>query len=193
MPVLETKRTRIRPLVSGDLESCHRLYLEIGWVDAGVGDAENMERWGRRLEWSVRNYEELARLIQPPYGDRAIVRKDSGEFVGLVGLVPAMGPFGQLIGSGGVKGARFTPEVGLFWAVSPTWQRQGYATEAASAVVDYAFGALQLARIVATTEYDNEPSMAVMRKLGMRIERNPYPEPHWFQVVGILEYQATST
>ena len=27
----------------------------------------------------------------------------------------------------------------------------------------------------------------VMRKLGMRIERNPSPEPHWLQVVGVLE------
>ncbi len=29
-----------------------------------------------------------------------------------------------------------------------------------------------------------------MRKLGMRIEKNPYPEPAWFQVAGILEGQA---
>jgi hypothetical protein len=26
-----------------------------------------------------------------------------------------------------------------------------------------------------------------MRRLGMRIDRNPYPDPPWFQVVGILE------
>jgi hypothetical protein len=25
-----------------------------------------------------------------------------------------------------------------------------------------------------------------MTRLGMRVERNPYPEPHWFQVVGWL-------
>jgi hypothetical protein len=29
--------------------------------------------------------------------------------------------------------------------------------------------------------------MAVMRKLGMRILRNPESEPAWFQVVGVLE------
>jgi hypothetical protein len=28
-----------------------------------------------------------------------------------------------------------------------------------------------------------------MRKLGMRIEKNPYPEPPWLQVVGILDNQ----
>jgi hypothetical protein len=26
----------------------------------------------------------------------------------------------------------------------------------------------------------------VMRKIGMRVERNPRPEPEWFQAVGVL-------
>ena len=30
--------------------------------------------------------------------------------------------------------------------------------------------------------------MGVMRKLGMRIVKNPYPEPPWMQVVGVLEH-----
>jgi hypothetical protein len=29
--------------------------------------------------------------------------------------------------------------------------------------------------------------MGVMRKLGMHLERNPYPEPPWLQVVGVIE------
>jgi hypothetical protein len=29
--------------------------------------------------------------------------------------------------------------------------------------------------------------MAVMRKVGMQIEKNPFPDPPWFQVVGFLE------
>ena len=42
-------------------------------------------------------------------------------------------------------------------------------------------------RIIAETDYDNLGSMAVMRKLGMRIEKNPYSDPPWLQVVGILD------
>jgi GNAT superfamily N-acetyltransferase len=80
-----------------------------------------------------------------------------------------------------------TPEFGLFYAITPTLQGQGYATEAAQALVDYAFQHLRLKRIVATTTYENAASMGVMRKLGMRFERNPYPEPPWLQVVGVLE------
>jgi hypothetical protein len=44
-----------------------------------------------------------------------------------------------------------------------------------------------LGRVVATTEFTNVRSQAVMRKLGMRILRNPEPEPPWFQTVGVLE------
>ena len=40
--------------------------------------------------------------------------------------------------------------------------------------------------IIATTTDDNAASIAVMRKVGMVVERNPLPEPPWFQVVGIL-------
>ena len=30
-------------------------------------------------------------------------------------------------------------------------------------------------------------SIGVMRAIGMTIEENPFPEPTWFQIVGILE------
>src|SRR3990172_2862968 len=131
MPVLETTRLRVRPLEPGDLESCHRLYVDIGWSAKEMSDSEKRERRQRWVDWSVRNYEELAHLIQPPYGERAIAHRESGGFVGLVGLVPSFGPFGQLPGFGGTEGARFSSEVGLFWAVAPKWQQQGFASEAA--------------------------------------------------------------
>ena len=54
-------------------------------------------------------------------------------------------------------------------------------------MIDYAFETLRLGRILAGTEYDNMASIGVMRRLGMRIERNPYPVPEWFQIHGVLE------
>ena len=56
------------------------------------------------------------------------------------------------------------------------------------AMVEYAFGELHLKHIIATTEAENLASQAVMRKLGMRIARNPLPTPPWLQVVGILNH-----
>jgi len=82
--------------------------------------------------------------------------------------------------------------MGLYWEISPRCQRQGYATEAGAAHIRYAFTALNLQRIVATTTYDNAASIGVMRKLGMTILRNPLPEPPYMQNIGVLEFHAGS-
>ena len=122
--------------------------------DAGASLAERA-RW---LQWTALSEEHLAKMHQPPYGDRAIILKATGELVGSVGFVPCLMPFEQLPYFGAHRSpagpARSTPEFGLFWAISPAHQRQGYATEAARAMVDYAFRHLNLKRVIATTEYD---------------------------------------
>ena len=53
--------------------------------------------------------------------------------------------------------------------------------------MDYAFKHLNLKRVVATTDYDNIGSIGVMRRLGMRIERNPHPDPPWLQIAGVVD------
>lgn len=183
IPVLQTERLTIRDLTADDLEDIHRILNE------AFGSSDSLNARQTWLDWTVRNYRELDRLNQPPYGDRAIVRRADNCLIGSVGFVPAFGPFGQLpyfAEREGREDRRNRPECGLFWAIDPLYQRQGYATEAAQALIDHVFSALNLSRIVATTEHDNEASMGLMRRLGMTIQKNPYPEPNWFQVVGIL-------
>jgi RimJ/RimL family protein N-acetyltransferase len=132
------------------------------------------------------------RLKQPPLFDRAIVLKGDGKLVGSVGFVPCLAPFGQIPGLGGNVN-RNQLEVGLYWAIHPTERGHGYASEAARAMIDYAFESLGLGRIVALTEHTNGASIAVMRSLGMRVEKNPQPEPAWFQTVGVLDARSWST
>jgi len=172
IPPLRTPRLTVRELEAGDRAA----------VEAVIGG--DRERW---LRWTELAYEQLAELRQPPYGERAIALNDSGSVVGLVGLVPSLGPFG-LLPSWPEPGRRFRPEVGLYWAVAPEHRRRGIAAEAAAALIDHAFAELDLARVVATTERENVASIGVMRRLGMRVEQNPEPEPAWFQVVGILSH-----
>jgi predicted acetyltransferase len=86
----------------------------------------------------------------------------------------------------------YTTEFGLFWAIDPKHQRQGYATEAAQRMASYALKQLRVKRIVATTENTNIASQNVMRKIGMRLTRNPLPEPSWLQVVGVLDSDSWS-
>jgi ribosomal-protein-alanine N-acetyltransferase len=172
IPPLRTSRLTVRELEAEDLAAVEE-------VDGG-----DREGW---LRWTVLSYQQLAELRQPPYGERGIVLNDSGRLVGLVGLVPSLGPFG-LLPSWPQPGRRFVPEVGLYWAVAPAFRRRGIAAEAAAALAGHAFAELDLARVVATTERDNVASIGVMRRLGMRVEENPEPEPAWFQVVGIMSH-----
>ena len=193
MPALTTDRLLIRPVAPGDLQAVFQILdVAIDGADADSGPtlAERRE-W---LDWSVRNERALARLYQPPYGDRAVVLRATDELIGAVGYVPCLMPFGQLPGFAAERVAGrsrlATAELGLYWAISPRFQGQGYATEAGAALIQYAFGTLKVERIIATTEYDNAASIGVMRKLGMRIERNPEPEPPYLQVVGVLRSPA---
>lgn len=53
------------------------------------------------------------------------------------------------------------------WALGADHRRQGYAVEAASALLDYAFGSLGLERVEAETAVQNEASWRLMERLGM--------------------------
>lgn len=184
---LRTDRLVVRDLAMADLDDVHRM-LD---VDLGVGDRSRAER-AEWLQWTVLDYAQRRRSHQPPYGDYAIGLPASQALVGVVGLVPCLEPFGLLPSHSDQSSAYAfaVPEVGLFWAVAATHQGRGYATEAATALVEFGFRDLRLRRIVATTATDNTASIAVMRRLGMRVERNPFASPAHLQVVGVVENPA---
>jgi ribosomal-protein-alanine N-acetyltransferase len=56
----------------------------------------------------------------------------------------------------------------LGWAINPEFQNQGYATEAAQALLRLAFDDLKLAVVYATCDTRNAASYRVMAKLGMQ-------------------------
>lgn len=189
MPVLRTERLLIRRFTLDDLAAVHDLLdAQLAEADMGTDGAYTLAERERWLRWTVLNYDELARLHQPPYGDRTIILRETGEPIGACGLVPSLGPFEQLPSHGGLgPGQPLSPEVGLYYARSPRWQGRGFATEAARALVEYGHRELRLRRVIATTSYDNVASQRVMERLGMRVERNPHPDPPWFQVVGTID------
>lgn len=182
LPPLTTERLIIRPFVRTDFDAIHAA------LNSAFGEIplEQRREW---LSWNIANEQVLARLWQPPYGDRAIVRRDTNAVIGAVGLVPAYGPFERLPSFqqrlATPDGNRFTAEMGMFWGIHAAHQRQGFAAEAAQALMDVMFTQHNLQRLIATTDYDNAASIGVMRKLGMTIERNPQEVPSWFQVVGV--------
>jgi RimJ/RimL family protein N-acetyltransferase len=177
MPVLETARLEIRELAPSDLPQVHVL------LDDGDPSAKAARR--RWLEWTSASYTQLAELKQPPYGDRAIVLRRTGELIGLCGLVPCLGPYAPLLGDS--ASTRAAPEVGLYWAISAEHRRRGFASEAGQALLLYAFEALHLRRVIATTTFDNAGSIRVMRRIGMQVRLNHRRDPEWLQVVGVID------
>lgn len=62
-------------------------------------------------------------------------------------------------------------DVDIGFANLPRFWGQGYAYEAASAVMDYGMRVLGHKRIIAVTSRGNEPSVRLLEKLGLRFER----------------------
>lgn len=191
MKMLETPRLVIRPFTINDLQSIHQI-LDHELQDSDFGNEGSQtlvdrERW---LQWTLLNYEQLSKLNQPPYGERAIIQKDSNKLIGICGYVPCLDCFEQLCDFNQTENLACqsftTTEFGLFYAISKSFQGFGFATEATVAMSTYAFEHLHVKRIIATTTYDNEASINVMRKLGMHLKKNPLSSPAWLQVVGIL-------
>ena len=186
---IETSRLVIRTFSMDDLAVIHRI-LDQAFGDGSKADdpaaLRERQSW---LQWSILNQEWLPKLHQPAYGDRAITLKAGGAVIGAIGYVPLLDVYEQIpaLNTSATPSKYSIPEVGLFWAVDPEHQRQGYAAEAAQAMITFAFQQMRLRRILATTEYENIASQSVMRKIGMQITRNPLPEPPWLQVVGVLE------
>src|SRR5690606_65945 len=61
-----------------------------------------------------------------------------------------------------------TPGVaGIGYAINPEYQRNGYATEIARALIQFAFGELAVVRVYAQCDTRNIASRLVMEKAGM--------------------------
>lgn len=89
------------------------------------------------------------------FGLWAVDRRHEGDLIGFVGLAHT------------AFHAHFTPAVEIGWRLASRAWGQGYATEAARAVVDHAFTALDLGEIVSFTVPENAPSRRVMERIGM--------------------------
>ena len=95
------------------------------------------------------------RFEQQGFGLWALEVTQTGEFIGFTGLSPL--PDG-VPGAGGM-------EVG--WRLVKHAWHQGYATEAARAALTVAFDGAGLAEVWSMTAVLNEPSQAVMRRIGL--------------------------
>jgi RimJ/RimL family protein N-acetyltransferase len=74
--------------------------------------------------------------------------------------------------------ANASGEVG--WTLHPSYEGQGFMTEAAGAIVEIAFAGIGLHRVIARIDPRNAASAALCRRLGMREEAR-FIEDIWFK------------
>lgn len=98
------------------------------------------------------------------WGFWAVEAKESGEFVGCVGLHPQPDRFA------------FSPCTEIGWRLAKAFWHQGLAHEAATACLAFAMNELHLDELVSFTSIHNLPSEQLMQRLGME-KRGEFDHP----------------
>jgi RimJ/RimL family protein N-acetyltransferase len=156
---IETERLRLRPYEHGDMDAFVAMHSH-----------PDVSRY---LYWGVRSREELedvlagkierARLERPGDGvDVAVFIKGSGAFAGSVSLQ--------------VDSEHHQGELGFI--IDPAQHGNGYATEAARALLRVAFEELRLHRVYGRLDARNRASARVLERLGMRREAHLVENEH---------------
>jgi RimJ/RimL family protein N-acetyltransferase len=95
---------------------------------------------------------------------------------------------GQLIGDCALKvEEQDARQAEIGFTLSREHQGKGYASEAVARLLDYAFGALNLHRVVAISDQENKPSVALLERVGMRREGS-FVQNVWFKGRWACEY-----
>jgi len=100
----------------------------------------------------------LCRYESEGYGYYAIIDRHNTQLIGYCGLLFCL-----------IEGSR---KVEIGYRLDPHYWQKGLATEAATAVRDYAFNQLSLNDLIALIQPKNIASIKVAEKIGMKFERN---------------------
>jgi RimJ/RimL family protein N-acetyltransferase len=117
------------------------------YIPCGALDAAQTERLVRRM---------IERDEEQGYGIWPVVHKVDCRVIGECGITQIPG---------------HEPDVEIAWIFNKHYHGQGYATEAARAVMEYAFDELGIARLYALIDRFNPRSIAVANRLGMHYDR----------------------
>ena len=164
-PTLATPRLLLRPWRDADL-------APFAALNADPRVMEFFPKLLARAESDAMVERLRAHFDRHGFGLWAVEVAGGAPFIGFVGLaVPRFE-------------AHFTPCVEIGWRLAAEHWGRGYATEAAGAALDFAFGRLGLDEAVSFTTAANRRSRAVMERLGMThapaddFEHPSLPEGH---------------
>ena len=154
MPLpIRTARLEIRPFTHRDAEEVHVAYADpdVGWPLAPGGVSRSVEDTRGAIGAILRYYGRSGGL-----GPWAVVDAGSGSVIGDCGLFRC-------------EDAWAYGELEIAYRLRKDVWGRGLATEAAAAVLRYAFEELDAPRVVADLDADNGASLRVLEKIGMAI------------------------
>jgi len=142
----ETKRLQIRHLIPDDLDGLAALCADpVAMQYMGDGDILTREECAGWIETCHKKYADRG------YGTSGVFHGETGDFMGFCGVVRTPdSDFDEII-----------------YALAQPYWGKGYATEAASAMLDYVFEISALDAIYSTIHPENTTSQKMMAKLGM--------------------------
>ena len=156
---LETERLILRPMLATDLDALLLIFTDPRVMASFGVELFTREQMGRWLQRNLNHQNEFG------YGLFSIILKETGELIGNCGLE-------QMEDMGAAElGYDFRSD---FW-------NQGFATEAATAVRDYAFVVLKLPELISLIRVGNLASKRVAEKVGMSLaeEFTRYGIQYW--------------
>jgi RimJ/RimL family protein N-acetyltransferase len=150
MVILQTSRLYMREIQKDDYSSICSILQDIdvmyAWEHA-FSD-EEVARW---IDENIMRYK------RDGYSYWAVMEKASDQLIGVTGLISEQADDENYVGVG--------------YIYKKSYWGKGYAFEAASACVDYAFNILHLNEITAQIRPENKSSRKVAERLGMSIKK----------------------
>ena len=155
---IETSRLQLRWLNSDDAAFIYRLVNDPQWLlhigDKQVHDLDGAHHY---IESGPR-----AMYLQFGFGLNLVSLKENATAIGICGLLQ--------------RDSLPVPDLGF--AFLPEYRRQGYAREAAEAVLNHGFSTLEQTRIVALVNSANRASIGLLERLGFHLDRETKMEPN---------------
>jgi ribosomal-protein-alanine N-acetyltransferase len=151
MVILNTERLVLRHLESGDLDSLYALYRDPEIRRYYPDGTRTLDETKAELDGFLHGHPRHQRL-----GLWATVERSTGEFLGRCGLLPWH-----------IQG---NDEVELAFMIKKQRWREGFATESARGIIQYAHEVLGLRRLVCLVMPGNAASAGVATKVGMSFE-----------------------
>ncbi len=150
MTELETERLLLRQWRHDDLEPYARICADPEVMRYLGGKPFNLRQSADQMEEFLQHWRDHG------FGLWAAELRVSGAFIGFIGLTTHT----------------WWPGVEVGWRLDRGFWNRGFATEGASAGLDYGFSELGLERIISITRPENTASRRVMEKIGLTFEQD---------------------